>query len=251
MKRQRTTDPGINKPQLKRQRRFKKRTNKLVGKNNGGSTTLIRQLVCPDRVFVKLRYTDTDTPTFTTVGAAPYLNNVYTGNALYRPNGSQGVATGLAQWGTLYNRYRVRAVHIESEIVNHISTPIIALLHVQPDAAPTTFSTWANLRMFQNDRYTETKMITGTNGGPNKEKLSCYVDYPKFFGSTVNYDADVSYSGFTGGADTASKPGRLMEMYLFIMNYNSSNFAASTLIASHNTTITFYAELYDRVDINT
>lgn len=222
------------------------------GKTNSGSTMAIRQLVCPDRMFVKLMYVDVDTPTLSSGGTPTNIYyNQYYANSLWDVNTVVGstVVPGFSEWAKFYNRYRVYAYKVKYECVNNqTAAPVYMWLHCQPDAQPGSFTLWKNIRDFEANRYSAVKLLSESNA-MNRDTVEIFVDLRKFFGNPLMWEADLTFSGFTGGADTGSTPARQTKVYAGVASHDGGSFAASTLLASVNLTITFYAELFDRIDL--
>jgi hypothetical protein len=208
-------------------------------------------------MFVKLKYIDTDTPelTMSSVGA-PFSFNTYKGNSGYDVNLSIGSSKmpGFNEWSAFYTQYRVRAAKITFECCNNFVTnvnttePVYMFVHVQDLNQPTAFTSWPFIRALEGNRYSKFKLLSNS-GGMDKGRLSIYVDYAKFLGNKLQYNASPAYSGNTissvgGGTD----PAVLAQIYAGVMTYDGAPVVTSGIYPVH-ATVTQYVEFYNRVDL--
>lgn len=210
-----------------------------------------RQLGIADRIWVKLKYIDTDTPSLTLLAATPFIFNTYLGNSLVQPNNAVAISSTalpyMNEYKSFYNRFKVHSARITFECVNNDpTTPIYMFVHVQDDAAPNTFGTWAAIRKFEGNRYTAFRLL-GTNSGQNRGNIKQFVRYKNFNGNKKLFEGDAGYSGFTGGVSTIMNPLRLFDIYAGIMPTTSSGVLTAAIPIK--VSITFYAELFDRIDL--
>jgi len=210
-----------------------------------------RQLGIADRVWVKMKYIDSDTPSLLLTGVTAFVFNTYVGNSLVQPNGGIGISSTampyLNEYKAFYNRFKVHSAKVTYECVNTDPTSAVYMfLHVQDDAAPSTFSTWQAIRKFEGNRYTGFRLLSNTSG-QNRGRLKQFVRYRNFNGNKKLFDGDSGYSGFTGAVTTIANPGRLFDVYAGLCNVTSTPIL--TVAIPIKITITYYAELFDRVDL--
>lgn len=228
-------------------RTYKKRINR--------KRRVVRRKILPkiveNRRLVRLVYNDTDTPTIGLTTAISFVDRIYRTNSAWDVNPSIGSTAmpGFSEWAKFYNQYRVFAVKVKCQFVNNTTTPYYCMIHLQSDAQPTSFTTWAALRQFESNTYTKTGILT-----PNTAKgtltLVSKAYLPTIFGLKGQYKTDANYKGYTGGgADAGSNPPRLLNAYVIVSSVDSGNFPANANLPCR-TEITMFTEFYDRIDLN-
>lgn len=212
----------------RKRRRFRRK--KRSSKRSRINTVIIRgPTVCPDKVLVKLKYSDNQLFT-----AANLTTLVYRGNGLFDPDQS-GIGTqpyGFDQWAMFYQRYKVNAAKILIRIINESTTE-----NAQVSCFPSTITThpFAFVQQAVDAPYNKDRIV-GPEGSSNIKYLTNYTTTKSIRG-TEFIDEDFA-------SQTTTVPGRQW-FYLVLAN----NLDGSALRLRMQVTITYFCEFYKRLNI--
>lgn len=215
-------------------RRFKR------GRKNNATTKIMRSPTgFPDRIFVKLKYSDIKVAT-TTAGAASV--QIWRANTVFDPDftgvGHQPYATD--QWGALYNKFRVHGSSIRCssyETSGTIAWQEVILPHLAT-ASP------ASIFPVEEMPYVSVK-TQANNTSLNKQNMvkGRYMGTSKIFG--VDKQTVRSEDNFAGNYGTSTDPANLWYWTHFIYPMDTS----STITVYVNYHLEFYVEWYQRKDL--
>lgn len=217
----------------------KKRYSKRKNFKKGNPTTLMirNPLVVPDRIFVKLRYNEI----INKQTATNFEYYEFAGNDVYDPNvtstGTQ--PTGYDQWSAFYTLFRVHASKIKIAVSSQAGTHT-QIVGIVPQTASAAL---AGINEAARDPRARTKQLAASAN--NVVYLSNYLSSKKAFGER-QLD-DIVYSGTTGNVGTGASPSRLWYWSIFLATVDGAN----AIDAQLHVKVTYYVELYKRVDLNT
>jgi len=231
--------PSFDRGRFKRH--FTKRVNR--GSYDNGSysqpwnhsmvSTVSRQVGRPDKMFVKLKYNQSSYFGATTIG-----QQVFRLNSLYDPDYT-GAGTQPAcfdQWcPAIYNRYRVRGAYVQIDFVNHDSASVTNAGYVLGN----NLTTWADNRWMTQTR--SQSALLGHDGGANKTSMSFYVDLKDIYGISREQLAT------DDGTQAVYNANPTDSCLLTIVGSDAG--LATNINLVWNCTITYYAELFDAVDV--
>ena len=189
----------------------------------------------PDRMFVKLRYTDIIVRTV----PSAVDNYVFRGNSCFDPDftGTGHQPFGFDQWAaanSFYNRYRVHASKMVIRFINEGLVGMAAAIY--PSIVNTLPSTWSNASEVPRSR----TIIIGQNTGADARLLkTVFMSTKKMFGMrSINQD-DLFQAVYS------SSPNRQWYWVLTTSSTDLSTF----LTYSISFTMHFYVEFFDRQQI--
>lgn len=232
----------------RRKRRFQYRRRRFNKKSRRPS------LFAPAYYFVKLRYMDVDTPTFnTTIAGTIVLVNTYKVNSPYDVNNSilSSTVPGFKEWANIYQRYRVMAAKISTEISVGYEPPdagssatnignLVCGVYIPPvnTVAPGGWSDYMSLR---GEPYSKQAILQPHGGSRDLIRMKVYANIGKLFGnrrqvlSDDNFDSDVSHN-----------PSYVMSGFVYVMNSVDSELPYPNVIARARTEVTMYIKFYQR-----
>jgi len=199
------------------------------------STAVIRQpSACPDRLFVKLVFSERLTWTQTTGNVSA---NVYKLNSLYDPDLT---GTGLQpyffdQWASLYYNYRVKASKIEFTVMCGGNSHNNAIAFILPSDESTAFGTTSQDLILEQPRCKFRSLKMGYPG-VGQTKLTHYMDMERVSGFSK-----VQTAGTDFGALVSADPAQLGFWHIGTWCPDGNTPNLNTI-----TKITFYAEFYNR-----
>lgn len=219
----------------KRSKMAKKSKRSYKKRSSQPAVTRIRVKAIPDKMIVKLPYTDVATY----VTSNYYNSKSYNINNVWDPetNTLNNSAYGLAQFAGLYEKFRVTAVTYKVEAYNASTnpSPIAAYVNFAPQGEgflPQNFPSW-------DQRFTTQRMLMPNPIGRATWKGTLSI--PKIFGLTPEqYRTNDLYVGVTNGQNPAS-------MAQMSVGWRSMDGASSTNM-SVKVQLTYHVELFDRVD---
>lgn len=195
----------------------------------------------PDRIQVKMKYTQ-NVNLVDNVGGVDTLWTLR-GNSLWDPDftGTGGQPMGRDQWNNFYQQYRVNASKLKVQLLNNNSSIatgncFAAIFPVAPDPPSST-----EMTAYQRSErpYTRSRVLP-TSGSGRPIYLSSYMSTKKIYGlKSVSYSP--AYSQVMGG-----NPSSEWYWGIQITNLNGDIHNVIALI-----TITYYVELFDRVELLT
>lgn len=195
--------------------------------------------ICPDRMFVKLRYYDS-----TTSGASNVGNNAlsfrYRPSAAYDINPLLGTTAmaGFNELAALYGKYRVHASKISMYMTNQEDFSCVATLlplNEDPGAAPGL----AVIQGWQMQPFSQRKVMAA-KGGMDKITFSRYISTKKLVGSNaVKYESDYS-------SIVSSVPNDNWYWVIGVTTMGTNVFTTGAGV-EFDVNITCYIEFYDRL----
>lgn len=222
--------PKYKKSYYRKTKYGKKKYKKTIYSNKSLSSLSIKgPSVVPDRMFVKMKYSEI-------VALSPGTTNgsyMFSGNSIFDPNvtavGTQ--PTGYDQWSGFYSKYRVRASKIKIRSSSGSSVPVTFSL------VPTNSSV----------------AITGYNESIRLPRAkSCMLGVS---GNTVSYCKNYAKSKVIMGenlmddnsaASFGSNP--VNRWYWIVWAQSIDNL--SHIVVYFEFEVTYYVELYNRVDLD-
>lgn len=184
-----------------RKRTYKRKSNRAVYAISRGG---YGQLPVPNRMIVKMRYSDQATLDANSISASTYT---YTLNGLYDPDisGSGHQPMGFDQFSGLYQQYKVLGAKVTIEAcgppVTTLSEQYIGIqFHENASYAP------ANIVQII-ERGRERHAVLG--GQNNKTRLTMFWSAKKWYGK-------INYSGFTTAGTISANPTELAYVSAFV-----------------------------------
>lgn len=225
----------------KKTRRPKRRTRRVVKRrgNKKASTAIMRGPTgFPDRVFVKLKFTDV-----LSISIASGIWTYYTwrGNSVYDPNytGTGAQPLGFDQWAAFYTRYRVHGSKIRVRTSPTTTSTATAQTHaivVAPATSAITLPT-APLDMLAQP-YATTKVTVLQNALMKENWITKYMSSAKILGVRKTAIKDeIDFSSLTN-----NNPSQQWYWNMFIGPLDNS----STTTALQLIELTYYVEFFDR-----
>lgn len=210
----------------------RKRFGKGRGRKNKGTISRFGTYVTPDRVLVKMRYTET----FDRVPGGPADEYVFRGNGPFDPNvtGVGAQPTGYDQWSNLYLKYRVHGSKISVLFMNASSTNN-SYCSIIPCLTNTGVSTIADAISTPYSRWGVLPIITGFG----KLRLHKYMSTSKMFGQVIRYEDNFE-------SLTTTLPNNQWYWIINVSNLNVSNNVVYQMIV----TIEYFTEFFQRVPID-
>lgn len=199
----------------------------------------------PDRLMVKLKYTDFVTSTIT-VGHGGYTGGVvYQVNSLTYPlyGGASPTYAGIQALSMMYNRFRVHAAKVTTTLVAQttpMATGALAVSIFTPFSSynPST-SPYTQVAAYVGDPYTVWAELPSTQTQPTV--LENYVGMRKLSGC-IGYSVENKYEGIFTNAALPTNP------MLCTVLVSQPNTSSSDNVYSVVNQIEFWAELYGIID---
>lgn len=195
--------------------------------------TKIKTKAIPDKMLVKLPYTDVGSYVSTYFNAKSYnINNVW--DPEYGT--SNNSAYGLAQFAGLYEKYRVYGISYKVDMYNNAANgPVACYVNFAPQnqgISPESPVKW-------DQRYTVQRVVMPSPVG--RTTIKGYMSIPKVLGLTPEqYRTNDSFFGMTNG----SNPDTTVQMNV---GWRSMDGTSGTNMAV-KVQITYHVELFDRAD---
>lgn len=216
----------------KRYRKYNRKRKRYNKRNRMNTYSLKGPVQQPDRVMIKLKYTE-----IVNYSGSPLIEQIFRANGIFDPNlTSSGLQpNGFDQWAALYDRYRVHACKINTSIIatgtgNASNTCIVS---VTPSNLPTAVG--SSLEGIIGNPYCKYKVV-GPNLGTSIAYISNYVNIKNFMGKKgVPYD-DVNQ------AETNADPSR--QVYWVIEAGTIDKLTNIDIKMMH--VMTYYVEFFDR-----
>lgn len=185
----------------------------------------------PKRVFIKMKYADTNTVTATNGTPAGII---FRGNSIFDPNQSGGGHQPLGHdtYQTLYNRYKVHACSIHAVVNTETSgVPAIVSLKASTSASNPYASNLDELAEQQNSKL---RYISGVNA---KAQVSIGAKQStKQLWGLSSLGQETSY-----GAEFGYNPARQWYYHLNVQGQDQS----TTVVTQVTYTLVYYLELYE------
>lgn len=222
-KRRRRTSYGRRKYRRAYKRMYRKK------RKYQPSKVVIRTPIMPDRMFVKLKWSEMLNVSGASGVAADRryaINNLF--DPLFETGGTQ--PTGFDQWATLYRVYKVHGVKISINFVNRSST-ITAVVGYVLNSGSTTLTSM----LTQTDIAYSQRQLLAINSANNSCKMKTYCSLKKLLGIKTLEDDEFSAS-VTGPPNTLA--------FLHLMTQDSA--ASGTTDVMTDIKFTFYTEFQTR-----
>lgn len=187
----------------------------------------------PDRTLMKFRYT-----TFLQLDGLPSQVYYFRGNSLFDPDfsGIGGQPTGLDQWANFYNKYKVYASKIQVTFLAAATTAPSGNCMVS--VTPTTNDSYIpDYSVIPTIPYSRTRMLTPVSAGGNPVYIKNYIGTKKVTGDNSLDDLYES--------DIGNNPSS--EWYWMIRGDTVDQ--TTNVSIDIQVTVTYYCELFDRVDL--
>lgn len=207
------------------------------GRGSASLSTFRASTVIPDRMFLKLKYNDIQS--LNTFSQA-YQDYIYRGNSVYDPNytGTGNQPQGFDEWSAFYGQYRVYGSKMTCTFIDSSGTNYAQSVAIIPNLSTTAFTD--PIRVIETP-YSSSSTIT-LNSGLGKRTLSSYMSTAKMWG----IDKQTVSSGDLYRATTGNNPTNNWYWHVFAYDMGASE--ASVYI---QVKITYYLEMFDRVQLNT
>lgn len=197
--------------------------------------------IMPENFHTILEVLDTTNTTLGT-GGGTTAGAVYTGNGVYDYTTTVGNSDvpGYTALSAFYRNWRVKAVRVDFQASNTSANPVIMQVAMFP-LGSTAFPSWTTLRQLSANKWAKEKLLSA-KGGNDTAKLSLYVPFAEFIGSTYNTDLD--WTGTTNSSgSTAGNPANRLEARVYALSADGTTVvAASALNISVN--LTYYVHFF-------
>lgn len=217
---------------LRRKKNYRKKNPPIrrSSMRNRPSTSIIRSpSSLPDRMFVKLKYTDV----FTLSSSTSIASQIMRGNGMYDPDQS-GVGhqpLGFDQWQSFYKKFYVIGSSCKAKLQGTTNSGIVML---RPQLVTTTGTVISTELEKPRTRYALTQ-----TGGSNQDVLSGYMNTLRIFGRPKTEFGDLEFTGTMASSD----PPQIWYWVIASQNADeSSNFNVNVVVE-----VVYYAMLTDRV----
>lgn len=222
---------GYKKPAYRRIAQIRRRR---AAKYNGGLVPAIRNTGVPDRMLLRLKYSDNIK--LSPMGAAVWSDYPFRLNSIYDPDyllGGHQPAT-YDQWGNFYKRYRVYRADVKLTIVSLSAVPFQACMTgINIESYPL-----ANNDSVFEQPHSVTKIIA-SNTGNNKVVLKKSFDLPRIRGMSHEQYRTASVIA----SDWVSNPNDQMLLDIKCHSLDDlTQFSAMGLIE-----IVYHVEAFDKV----
>lgn len=217
----------------KRTRRGKKRLMRRRGKGRSKpfSLTIRRPSCLPDRLFVKLKYTQLS---YVVANAQPHTSMLFRGNSPWDPDYQLGghSALGYDQWASLYHNYRVHKSHI---FIRTASASQAFKMSVVPTSIPVMP---LNINTAYEYPYAKVKTVS-TTVSPDC-KMSSYMYTKRIWGlRSIEYEDNCQ-------AQVDAVPNNQWYWKLFF-----SSFDGTTNMTLHmDIMLVYYVEFFNRIELS-
>lgn len=218
----------------KAKKQYRKPTSKYV-RGGAGTIQAIKTLTVPDRLKVKLPYHTVVNYT----GALGVQDYVFNLNSIWDPDrtGVGHQPLGRDQWAAFYNRYRVYGVQIRWSFTNKSDVPANIALVGNNDPVMVL----GNDAMFEQSHMN--KKQVGAKGGIDTKVITKYFTPARITGRPlVSYVADDRYQ-----ATMNANPQETIVAHFYCANADGGT---NPLAGNATIHITYYVELFDRVNLN-
>lgn len=221
---------GLRK-RMGRRRRLVRRSKYTKG--GSGVIRALKTLTVPDKIIVKLPYSEL--VTFgDALGVQDYVFNL---NSIYDPNrtGVGHQPLGYDQWAQFYNRYRVLGAKVVVQ-ANNNATVGTTMSIIGNNSAGLILGSDATMEQ----QHMKRMVLSSGQGGKNAGTLVKYFSNARVTGvSNYVYRSSDQYQ-----AQFGANPTEIIVAHLYQENLLAPGGQASGVIARVN--ITYYVELFDR-----
>lgn len=215
----------------------------------------------PDKVFVKLRYTDTGIPEPLSQADYPWITHyIYRLSSPRDPDYFTGgnSALGYTLYAQTYLKYRVRAVKIAVTWINNTTDPVV-MQHIpamfntasvpEPIPPPTAPVNVHPERTWFENTSLQPFAKTLINSGESTNKAVTYKQFFKLRRFIGSISADVDEGSY--GSTTGSDPASINQIMLYLQWWrltSLTNGSPTTALSGQMYTIriTYYTEFYQR-----
>lgn len=189
----------------------------------------------PDRLFVKLKYTEflTWTQTLGTLSS-----NIYRGNSLFDPDltGTGGQPYLFDQWSALYNNYRVHGCKVRFEMTGNGGGVFNCVrMGITPSTQSSTFGA-SGQELIQEQPRSKWRMWNMGAASVGQGIVKHYISTRQAIGLNKAGESDQDYQ-----ATVTANPAK--QWYFHCWCYTPDG---NTIAASSSITLTYFAEFYNR-----
>jgi len=222
-----------------RRKPVRKGRTRKPNRNGNTAITRVRGLIVPDKMLVKLPYTDIQVVGTTSTPGS--FQKTYSLNSLYDPEPSalNSYPLGAAEWNLLYTRYRVYAASYEITLWNGSDdTSVAGSMYISNAGGTGTLSTDTNGWLTQ--PRARTFDLSSKSGGRSMVTLKGFIKLPGYAGLTSEqYRTAVETEGLLG----QTSPSNNVKLFLNLQNTNGG--VTSSLIYG-KVKIIYHSEIFDR-----
>jgi len=238
----RRRNPGRKVYRTKRRKvyRSKRSMARRTGMRTASKAIMRNPSGFPDRIFVKLNYSDIVSGNVSSGVAA---DNIFHGNSSYSPRTTGGHQPyGFDQWAQFYSHYRVHGSSIQAQFLptstgSGLVTSMWATVYPSLTATPDSYP-----YPIQEMPYSKTKMFNIYSAGNKENMISKYISTAKILGIPRTAANDViNYS-----AATNANPSILWYWHVVTGSVD----AASSVTIYFRFKVTQYVEFFRRNQLN-
>lgn len=197
-------------------------------------TCVSRQVSCPDRMIVDLRYAEP----FLSFSGAVSGDQVYNLNSCFDPDriGGGHQPQGFDQWSAFYNRYRVLSCLVQVDFVNSSAGTVTKALVTATNNVAAILTALAYNNASENPGSWTTMMATSAGNNIKSFKKRFYPH--QITGVTrAQYDVDDRFQALTSADPTE----------LIVVHICAQDFAfTSNITMEMNVRLTYNVEMWDR-----
>lgn len=225
----------------RRSRRFSRRLKRRISRRRfrrvGGRRRL--PLQWGNSKMVKLKYVDTDTPSFTFSGANSYASAAYKINSAYDVNNAiaSTIMPGFGEYSQMFSQYRVMGCKIRS-VFSTASTTSLFNVGIMFN---NTLGIWVpgNWKNLQESLRANPHSRSGWLSCYRPLTISIYRPMGRLWGNTLEWKASPEFT-----ASVATNPAKIMYGQLFVSSADGANPNPATIY--HKTEVTMYIKFYRR-----
>lgn len=209
-------------------RRTKRRRRRRRSKRQINTVVIRGPAIFPDRVFVRLKYTNSFA-----VSTSALNTTRMSGNSLHRPDYqalSQQVR-GFDQWMAIYGRYKVHKSTIRVQVINLGAAANIDAV-VLPDRGNPSFIDTEDAR---EQPYAKSKRLSPLSGPTGAISIFNGMKTRTIYGTKVDY---IDFS-----ADAASNPPQEWDWYVYLQNLTNDSGVVNCDVS---VSMMYYVELNQR-----
>jgi len=176
----------------------------------------------PDKMRVKLRYTESTTPSLGTTSVS-YAFQQYNMNGAYDFNNAAGSTTipGFNEWSNFYYTNKVYAAKWFIQFINLGTSPLICGVY---HSSTSWTASWANLMQYIGNPHNRAVTISPT-GGLDRATLKFYDKWTSVYGNKKEYIADSIFNGTY--SSNPSGTGGTIYGYVYALTAADTNFSVN------------------------
>lgn len=213
------------------------------GVRNGGKVTALKTSTVPDRMVLRMKYTDNiilDGNGTGVPGGSPFVARAFRLNSIFDPDTSTVAGhqpLGYDQWNVFYNKYRVYKAGVTIRLANSAANSANAI-----QAGFFAYNANGAGKVIDDSTFEQPhmkKVTLGGRGGQDRGLINYTVDVPRILGmAPVVYKSVASTSSLFGANPLESINGTVV-----IRSIDGQ----SVPLVSATVDIVYYVELFDRM----